>query len=682
MGKVYLRGRLRAAVEGPLALGVLLLILNIALYAVDVKAGALVSIFLAVYIVFAVLIHVMGTRAIFDEMRELAYYYEQGESGFLDKLSVPYAILASDGKILWMNSAFCSVTGKDSSYHKSVAAIFSSLSKEYLSRIEESESVVCTLNEGVYRAFIQKAFLNDFMGRLISQEFEDEDRQIFTLLLADKTKQVEFERLYMAERMAVALVFVDNYDEVTERMESVKSSLLMALVERKLSRYFKGDNVLVQRFDNDRYIVVFRQDQIDGYREDKFGITEMVKEVRVGNEMSVTLSIGVGAGADTYKENYAYARAAIDLALGRGGDQVVIKDKDEIEYFGGKTRQVDKLTRVKARIKAQALYEVMQTCDDVVIMGHHIGDVDSFGASIGIYRAAMTMGKRARIVIDEVTSSIRPMKDLFTEANGYPGEMFLSEDEAVEAVGKNTMVMVVDVNRPGYTECPALLEKSENIVVFDHHRHGADTISNAVLSYIEPYASSTCEMVTEVLQYFSEEVKLTTQEADSIYAGIIIDTNNFMTKTGVRTFEAAAFLRRKGADVTRVRKLLQNDMEAYRARAETVRNAEVYRGCFAISVFPNAKVESPTVAGAQAANELLNIIGIKASFVLTQYHDMIYISSRSIDEIDVQLIMNRCGGGGHLNMAGAQLKDMTMDEAIAHIKDILDGMIEKGDIKL
>ena len=338
-------------------------------------------------------------------------------------------------------------------------------------------------------------------------------------------------------------------------------------------------------------------------------------------------------------------------------------------------------TRVKARVKAQALQEIIETCENVLIMGHSITDVDSLGAGIGIYCAAKNLDKKAQIVINDPTSSVRPLMETFSEAKGYPADMFINSEEALEMVSRDTLVMVVDTNRPSYTECPELLRKTGKIVVFDHHRQSSEIIENPILSYIEPYASSACEMVAEVLQYFNDGVKINATEADCIYAGILIDTNNFMTKTGVRTFEAAAFLKRSGAEVTRVRKMLRNDMACYKARAEAVRHAEVYRGSFAISVCPSENVESPTIVGAQAANELLNIIGIKASFVLTEYNDKIYISSRSIDEINVQIIMEKLGGGGHLNVAGAQLTGVTIVQAKRMIQDTLDEMLKEGDIE-
>ena len=425
--------------------------------------------------------------------------------------------------------------------------------------------------------------------------------------------------------------------------------------------------------------MVFKHKYVAQLQENKFDLLDEVKTVNIGNEMAITLSIGLGMDGDSYNKNYEYARIAIDLALGRGGDQAVVKKGEKLEYYGGKTKQVEKSTRVKARVKAHALREVMESKDKVVIMGHQITDVDSFGAAVGIYRAARVLNKRAYIVINEVTTSIRPMMEGFiVNPTEYEEDMFIPGERAEELVDNNTVLVVVDTNKPSFTECPRLLNMTKTIAVLDHHRQGAEVISNAILSYIEPYASSTCEMVAEILQYFEEGIKIKNLEADCIYAGIIIDTNNFMSKTGVRTFEAAAFLRRCGADVTRVRKLFRNDMGAYKARAEAVRHSQVYRDAFAIAVCPNENIESPTIVGAQAANELLNIIGIKASFVLTEYNNKIYLSARSIDEVNVQLIMERLGGGGHMNIAGAQLTGYTMEQAIEYLKNTLDQMIEEG----
>jgi len=367
------------------------------------------------------------------------------------------------------------------------------------------------------------------------------------------------------------------------------------------------------------------------------------------------------------------------LALGRGGDQAIVKTTEHITYYGGKSQQVEKNTRVKARVKAHALREIITSKDRVIIMGHRIPDVDSFGAAVGIYRIARELDRKAHIVLNDVTTSVQPLKDLFLSEE-YDEDMLVSSEYAKSLAGAGTVLVVVDVNKPSITECPELLKLCKSIVVLDHHRAGVETIENATLSYVEAYASSACEMVTEILQYISDGIKVKSYEADCLYSGIVIDTNNFMTKTGVRTFEAAAYLRRAGADVTRVRKLFRDDVTEYKAKADAVRQAEIYRNLYAISVCTSDGIQSPTIVGAQAANELLNIKGIRASFVLTEYQGLIYVSARSIDEVNVQVIMERLGGGGHMNIAGCQMEGMTISEVAQEIKNTLDKMIDEGEL--
>ena len=369
------------------------------------------------------------------------------------------------------------------------------------------------------------------------------------------------------------------------------------------------------------------------------------------------------------------------MALGRGGDQAVVKTPEQIYYYGGKSQQVEKNTRVKARVKAHALHEIISSKDRVLIMGHRLGDVDSFGASVGIARIAKTLNRKSHIVLNDVTTSVQPMRDLYVRQDDFEEDMLVTSEQAVDLAGTNAVLVIVDVNKPSITECPELLKMCKSIVVLDHHRQGTDTIENATLSYIEAYASSTCEMVTEILQYISDGIKVKAEEADCLYSGIMIDTNNFMTKTGVRTFEAAAYLRRAGADVSRVRKLFRDDVVSYKAKADAISQAFVYREAFAISTWtPGSEVQSPTELGAQAANELLNIKGIKASFICTPFQDQIYISARSIDEVNVQIIMERMGGGGHMNIAGCQLEGASVDEAIHRLKDTIDSMLDGGEL--
>ncbi len=480
--------------------------------------------------------------------------------------------------------------------------------------------------------------------------------------------------------MVAGLIYLDNYDEALETVEEVRRSLLMALIDRKVNKYISAMNGIVKKLEKDKYFFAIKQQYVQRIQEDRFAILEDVKTVNIGNDMAVTLSIGMGMNGETYNQDYDFARTAIDMALGRGGDQAVIKDGEKIQYFGGKAQQMEKSTRVKARVKAHALRELMENKDRLLIMGHKMPDIDSFGAALGIYRIATSLNKKAHIVINEVTTSVKPMMDRFIGNPDYPEDMFLKGPKAAELVDVATMLVVVDVNRPSITDAPALLRMVKSIVVLDHHRQSSEIIDNAVLSYVEPYASSACEMVAEVLQYIADNIRIRPAEADAMYAGIVIDTLNFTNQTGVRTFEAAAYLRRCGADITRVRKMFRENMAEYQAKADAVRRAEVYREAFAISVCPAEGLASPTIVGAQAANDLLEINGIKASVVLTEYNHVIYLSARSIDEVNVQVMMEILGGGGHRTVAGAQLEGVTIEQARAKVKDAIDEMRKKGEV--
>lgn len=675
---IKLKGKLRIYLYMPLLLTILLIILNIFIYAENKSVGAMFSTFVVLYFLIMFFVYIHNKPKLLDEMVSFATQFGTVQKQLLNEFEIPYALLDYNAKFLWMNEQFTELTGKDKNYHKSVTSIFPVLTKELLQRNEAVESVNLTLDDKYFRICMKRIYFDSIIQ---NSTLVESDEYLTAIYLFDETDLNRYMQENEDQKLVAGLVYIDNYDEALDSIEDVKRSLLVALIDRKVNKYFTEVDALVRKIEKDKYFVVFKNKYLKQLREDRFNLLEDVKTVKVGNEMAVTLSIGVGVGGVTYAQNYEYARASIDLALGRGGDQVVVRDGEDITYYGGKAKQVERNTRVKARVKAHALREIIESKEHVVIMGHSISDVDSLGAAIGIYCAARELGKKAQIVLDEITSSLRPLVECFTEEKGYPADLFIKKEEAMLLTNENTLVVVVDVNRPSYTECPELLKMTKTVCVFDHHRQNSEVIENPVLSYVEPYASSACEMIAEVLQYFSENIKLEPCEADCIYAGILIDTNNFMTKTGVRTFEAAAYLRRTGAEVTRVRKMLRNDMAAYKARAEAVRHAEVYRGAFAISVCPADNVESPTIVGAQAANELLNIIGIKASFVLTDYHGKIYVSSRSIDEINVQLIMERLGGGGHLNVAGAQLTDCSILQAKHIIQDTLDEMLKEGDIE-
>ena len=679
--RVKLKGQLRNYVQWPLILSVLLLVMNLCMYPVSLKAGLLMSAFLVIYIAIVLVLYVRNRSQIYNELISFATQYGQVQRRLLKELSIPYALLDEEGKVLWANTAFLTESGKGkNNLRKSITYFFPGFTKDMLPQddFEDSKTVRFSYEEKDFRVDVRRVYMDHVMDTSAFLEPEEEDGYLTAIYMFDETEMNRYIRMIREQKLVAGLIYLDNYEEALDTVEEVRRSLLVALVDRKINKYIGAFGGIVKKMEKDKYFIAIQEKDLPVMRENKFELLQDVKTVNIGNEMAVTLSIGLGLSGSSFAENYDYARIAIDLALARGGDQVVIKEGENISYFGGKTQQVEKATRVKARVKAHALREFIESRDKVIVMGHKLGDMDSFGASIGIYRAAKALGKRAYIVLNDVTTSVRPLRDCFVDNPAYEADLFLTSEQAQEMIDRNTVLVVVDTNRRSYTECPELLGRTSTIVVLDHHRQTNEQVENAVLSYIEPYASSACEMVAEILQYFDEGLKIKPVEADCLYAGIILDTDNFMQKTGVRTFEAAAFLRRCGADVTRVRKMFRNGMAEYKARAEAVRHAEVYNG-FAISVCPNENLESPTIVGAQAANELLNIVGVKASIVLTYYQHRTYISARSIDEVNVQVLMERMGGGGHMNVAGAQL-DCGVEEASEIVKHTIDKMYEEGDL--
>ncbi|MDO4522221.1 MAG: DHH family phosphoesterase [Eubacteriales bacterium] len=676
--KAKFGGRLRSYMEWPIFLAILLVIMNVAVYFIDVRAGLVVSAFVGAYLLLIMLLSLLYRPLVMKEMISFASEYGQVQRRMLENFAIPYGLLDVDGRVVWMNHEMRSVFDKNQRFQKHVSELLPELTEGKLPVDEVPANYMISYKEKDYRVEITRIPIDEWQATTDLITVPVEQSYLYAIYMFDTTELNQYIRENEEQKLAIGLIYIDNYEEVLESIDDVRCSLLLALVDRKIDKYVSNHHGIMKKLEKDKYFIVIKQKYLNAMMTSRFSLLEEVKTVNIGNDMKVTLSIGIGSGGTSYPQTHEFAHAAIELALGRGGDQAVVKENSTISYFGGKSLQMEKSTRVKARVKAQALKEFMVARDEVIVMGHKVTDIDTFGAAIGIYRAARSIGRRAYILVDTSSNSIKPYLNMFRENKDYEPDMFVNEQEAKSLLRANSALVVVDTNRPGNTECPELLEMAKTIVVLDHHRQSSEIIANASLSYIEPYASSACEMVAEILQYFNDGIKLTSIEADCVYAGIIVDTNNFVAKTGVRTFEAAAYLRRCGADVTRVRKIMRNDIESYKARAEAVRGAELFHDCFAISSLPSGHLESPTIVGAQAANELLNMIGVKASFVLVDYHEQIYISARSIDEINVQIIMERLGGGGHLNIAGAQLKGVTMEEAIRQLKDTIDAMMQEG----
>ena len=679
--KVKSIGELNKILHIPFWLLLILAAANAAVYALHRGAGVLMTVGLAAYCIALLIIYYRRQNTLLNDMIAFATEYGETQKQFMLEFPSPYALTDQEGHLLWFNNAFAALTGKDSGhYQKTIASLFPDITPERFPESEEPSEFETAFGEKNFRVSVQGIALDNLIRSSRILEVEEEPVSMYALLFSDTTELRQYMRRYEEETMVCGLIYLDNYDEALESVEDVRRSLLTALIDRKINRYFQNLDALVRKFEVDKYIVVMRARSLQELKTNRFDILEEVKTVNIGNDMAVTLSIGIGANNGSYVANAESARSAIELALGRGGDQAVLRDGNSISYFGGKSMAVEKTTRVKARVKAHALREFIDSKEKVVVMGHQLMDIDAFGAAVGIYRAAVTLDKRAYIVIDSPTTSTKPFISSFEEDPNYDTHMMVTVSEAREMVDNDTLLVVVDTNKPDYTECEDLLRKTRTIVVLDHHRQSDNYIKNAVLSYIEPYASSACEMVSEILQYFPEQVKIRNIEADALYAGIAVDTDNFMQKTGVRTFEAAAFLRRSGADMTRVRKMFRENMKEYRVKGEVLSTVEMYRGHFAISVCPSDNLDSPTIVASQAANQLLDISEVRASFVLTEFKNAIYISARAIDEVNVQIIMERMGGGGHLNIAGCQLPGATIDEARDKLKQILDEMLEGGEI--
>lgn len=673
-----LKGQLKLYMRWPAIMSILLIGMNVWMYYINFSAGALMSIFIAIYLIVVAILYFHNREIIVADLIEFANHYGEIQNRLLKELDIPYILVLEDGKIIWSNDEFRYAISEQGRKEKYIGKLIPELNRSVFPK-DDSSHIAMEVEYGgsLYSVELRRVTV---MGEGVKFLSLKQDEFFIAISFKDHTELSRYIREREEQQLIAGLIYIDNYEEVLATIDEERQPLLIALVEREINQYIVNKKGLIKKLEKDKFFVIMKKKHYKSIEEDKFSLLDNVKNVTEDGEGTVSLSIGLGLNGESYAQSYNYARVAIDLALARGGDQAVFKTSEGITYFGGKREQMSKNTRVKARVKAEALREFIEGKDQVIAMGHKIADVDSFGAAVGVYRAAVALEKKAYIVINEITTSVRPLYEAFINNPEYPADMFLNSNEVGHYLNENTMVVVVDTNKPSMCDCPDLLKKCATIAVLDHHRQDNVIIENAVLSYIEPYASSACEMVAEVLQYIADDVKIRNIEADSMFAGIIIDTNNFMNRTGVRTFEAAAFLRRNGADVTRVRKLFRDDMDSYRVKAEAIHKSEVYKEMYAFAQCTPNGVSSPTILGAQIANELLDINGIKASFVFTPYNGAIYMSTRSIDELNVQVISERLGGGGHINVAGAQFRNMQMDEVIEKVKATLDEMIQKGDI--
>ena len=590
-----------------------------------------------------------------EQLQDLTLTVDSAAKSSLINSPFPLVILETNGNIVWKSSKFVTEFADidmDNYIDDLIIDIKDEIEK---SDNKKRKSVIRQIQIGKKTYTVQGEFAK-------SKKYERKKSPEYMMILyfIDETEKVKLKQENEDKKICVGIIMIDNYEEVTQRVDAEQKTQLMAKVESTIYDWVNETNGILVKADRDTYVYVFEQKNLEKIKEEKFAILDSIKNLVRKDKIQLTLSIAISNEGDTERDVYKSASAAMDVILGRGGDQAVIRQNGKYLFFGGKVEEVEKRTKVKARIVAHALEELIKENDKIMIMGHTNPDIDAIGSALGVYRIAKTLGKDARIVANVETPSI---KDLYESIKDQYQEVFISSETALAQVDSNTLVVVVDTHKKTYVGSPELLTKTNKIVIIDHHRRSADFIDNSILTFQEVYASSAAELVTEIIQYTQNEVELSEVEAEALYAGIMMDTKNFTFKTGVRTFEAAAYLRRCGVDIIKVKKWFQSDLESYNTISEIVRKAEIVRDSIGISIYDVQEKETSLIC-AKAADELLTIGNITASFVLGLMEDgKVCISGRSIGDVNVQMILEKLGGGGHITLAGAQLENVTIDEA-------------------
>lgn len=590
-----------------------------------------------------------------EQVQDLTLTVDSAAKSSLINSPFPLVILETNGNIVWKSSKFVTEFADidmDNYIDDLIIDIKDEIEK---SDNKKRKSVIRQIQIGKKTYTVQGEFAK-------SKKYERKKSPEYMMILyfIDETEKVKLKQENEDKKICVGIIMIDNYEEVTQRVDAEQKTQLMAKVESTIYDWVNETNGILVKADRDTYVYVFEQKNLEKIKEEKFAILDSIKNLVRKDKIQLTLSIAISNEGDTERDVYKSASAAMDVILGRGGDQAVIRQNGKYLFFGGKVEEVEKRTKVKARIVAHALEELIKENDKIMIMGHTNPDIDAIGSALGVYRIAKTLGKDARIVANVETPSI---KDLYESIKDQYQEVFISSETALAQVDSGTLIIVVDTHKKTYVESPELLTKTNKIVIIDHHRRSADFIDNSILTFQEVYASSAAELVTEIIQYTQNEVELSEVEAEALYAGIMMDTKNFTFKTGVRTFEAAAYLRRCGVDIIKVKKWFQSDLESYNTISEIVRKAEIVRDSIGISIYDVQEKETSLIC-AKAADELLTIGNITASFVLGLMEDgKVCISGRSIGDVNVQMILEKLGGGGHITLAGAQLENVTIDEA-------------------
>ena len=582
-------------------------------------------------------------------------------------LPIPLCILEFDGNISWYNNKFYDMTESPDLLGENIDNIIKNLNLRK----------VLKENKEMYTDVTYKDREYTVIYNVIKNEQNKQVKYLMMLYWIDKTDYLSLAQKYEEEKNVIMLIQVDGYDEVLKSASEEKRSLISVEIERILFGLENSLQAAVKKTAKDKYIVIANQRSLSKLQENKFTILDTIRNITYSNTLPVTISIGVGREGNSIHENIKWAAGALDLALGRGGDQAIVKTKDKFEFYGGKSKAVEKTTKVKSRLIGHALKEIVSQSNNIYIMGHKYPDLDAMGAAVGIYDICKSLKKETYIVLDQVNESIDEFVSRLNKQEYYK-DLFINKEEAIKNCTKDTLVVVVDTHRPSYTECEELLGISKKIAVIDHHRRGVEFIQDTVLSFHEIYVSSTCEMVTEVVQYLEDDVKINKLTAEGLLAGISLDTKFFAFKTGVRTFEAASYLKKAGADTTEVKKLFRTNVEDFKTKAEIISNTHIIDNRICIS-YSKMKSENINVVIAQAADELLTVKNVEASFVLGEKNGIIFISARSLGKINVHVLMEKLGGGGHMDIAGAQLEGVSIQEAYKKVNYIIEQYLREED---
>lgn len=581
----------------------------------------------------------------------------------LVKLPFPLIIIGSKGTILWYNQNSRKIMQGEDIFSKHIENI---VGKANLKHIFSPD-----------KKCLKYIKIKDRYYDIYTSDVNTLNEKIILIYFFDVSEKIELFRQIEENKESVILVEVDNLDEVIKTTEEDKKPLLIAEIERNINSYAQNLNAILKKYSSNKYILILQNKVIKKEMEKKFDILDTIRDINIGNKLAVTLSIGVGLGGKTPLENYKLAVSAKELALGRGGDQAILKNKEKILFYGGNTKEVEKRTKVRARVISHALVDLINESSNVFIMGHVNSDTDCLGAAIGLQSVISALNKKCFIVLENTNSSLKYLLDKIHKNKEYNG-VFIGSKQCKNISDENSLLILVDVNNKKYIENPNILEYVKRVVIIDHHRKSVDQVENAILSYIEPYASSTSELVTEMIQYMLENYKLKPIQAEALLAGICIDTKNFYFKTGVRTFEAAAFLRKLGADTVDIKKVFSNDLDMYIKKSEIIKSA-VMENNIAIAIAPPNSANN--ILAAQAADELLNITGVQASFVIVKIEEDVIISARSFGDINVQLILESLGGGGHMTMAGATILNSSVEEVKTNLKSVIDKYLREGEQK-